>query len=140
MEDVQNRQADVPMPIDSVGIRNLRLPIRLSRRDGGSRHTVAMVELGVELPASFKGTHMSRFVEALQSWDEDLNYAGMKKLLDDAKSSKIQKILDEDEADAQKVGISGTPCFLVNDIVIRGALQEDLFRLALDMALADAQK
>ena len=83
MEDVQNRQADVPMPIDSVGIRNLRLPVRLSRREGGTSHTVAMVELGVELPACFKGTHMSRFVEALQTWDEALNYAGVKKLLDD---------------------------------------------------------
>ena len=83
MEDVQNHKANVAMPIDSVGVRNLRLPIRLSRREGGAGNTVALVELGVELPARFKGTHMSRFVEALEMWNEDLNYASMKKLLQD---------------------------------------------------------
>ena len=83
MEDVQNHRAAVPMPIDSVGVRNIRLPIRLPRREGGIGNTVAQVELGVELPARFKGTHMSRFVEALEGWDDDLNYAGMKTLLQD---------------------------------------------------------
>jgi GTP cyclohydrolase I len=83
MEDIQNSQADVLMPIDSVGIRNLRLPVTLRRREGGASRSVANVELGVELPAHFKGTHMSRFVEALEGWDEELNYAGVKTLLED---------------------------------------------------------
>lgn len=83
MEDVQNRQAEVPMPIDSVGVRNMQLPISVSRREGGPQHTVATVELGVELPAAFKGTHMSRFVEALENWNEDLSYTSMKRLLED---------------------------------------------------------
>ena len=85
MEDVQNRRADVAMPIDSVGVRNLKRPILVSRRSGGPIHTVATVELGVELPASFKGTHMSRFVEALENWNEDLSYKSMKNLLEDIK-------------------------------------------------------
>ena len=83
MEDVQSRQAEVAMPIDCVGVRNLQLPIAVSRRAGGPQHTVATVELGVELPASFKGTHMSRFVEALENWNEDLCYKSMKHLLED---------------------------------------------------------
>lgn len=61
------------------------------------------------------------------------------KLLADAKSSKVQKIIDEDEQDANSLKIEGTPCFLVNDIVIRGALQENLFRAAVDMALAKTE-
>ena len=83
MEDVQNRQADVAMPIDSVGVRNLQLPITVNQRTGGPRHTVATVELGVELPACSKGTHMSRFVEALENWNEELSYKSMKSLLED---------------------------------------------------------
>jgi GTP cyclohydrolase I len=83
MEDVQNLQAEVAMPIDSVGVRNLQLPIRVSQREGGPQHSVATVELGVELPAAFKGTHMSRFVEALENWNEDLSYTSMKRLLED---------------------------------------------------------
>ena len=83
MEDVQNRQAEVAMPIDCVGVRNLQLPLSVSRREGAPQHTVATVELGVELPADFKGTHMSRFVEALEDWNEDLSYTSMKRLLED---------------------------------------------------------
>lgn len=83
MEDVQMRRADVAMPIDSVGVRNLTYPIQVSRRAGGPQHTVATVEFGVDLPASFKGTHMSRFVEALENWNEDLSYPSMKRLLED---------------------------------------------------------
>ena len=71
------------MPIDSVGVRSLQLPIRVSQREGGPQHSVATVELGVELPAAFKGTHMSRFVEALENWNEDLSYISMKRLLED---------------------------------------------------------
>ena len=83
MEDVQNRQAEVAMPIDSVGVRNIQLPISVSQREGGPQHSVATVELGVELPAAFKGTHMSRFVEALENWNEDLSYTSVKRLLED---------------------------------------------------------
>lgn len=83
MEDVQMQKADVALPIDCVGVRNLRYPIQVSQRTGSPQHTVATVEFGVELPASFKGTHMSRFVEALENWNEDLSYKSMKRLLED---------------------------------------------------------
>lgn len=83
MKDVQNTRAEVAIPIDSVGVRNMQLPISVSRREGGPQHTVATVELGVELPAAFKGTHMSRFVEALENWNEDLSYTSTKLLLED---------------------------------------------------------
>jgi GTP cyclohydrolase I len=46
---------------------------------------VALVELGVDLPAEFKGTHMSRFVEALENFNEELSYRSMKNLLEDIK-------------------------------------------------------
>ncbi|MDL2267757.1 GTP cyclohydrolase FolE2 [Desulfovibrio sp. OttesenSCG-928-G15] len=83
MEDVQNRQADIAMPIDNVGVRGIELPITVSRKNGPPCHTVATVELGVELPAEFKGTHMSRFVEALETWNEELSYKSIKNLLQD---------------------------------------------------------
>jgi GTP cyclohydrolase I len=83
MEDVQSSPADVPMPIDSVGVRNLRLPLTVSRREGGPVHTVALLELGVDLPARFKGTHMSRFIEVLENRQEDLSYKSIKRLLEE---------------------------------------------------------
>ena len=41
--------------------------------------------------------------------------------------------------DAQKLGIEGTPYFLVNNLVVRGALPLDLFKSAIDMALKNSK-
>lgn len=85
--DMQNSPANVPMPIDRVGIKDFRLPLVVKDRDKGQQHTVALVDMGVDLPAAFKGTHMSRFVEALEHWrrqsGEELDYASLKRLLED---------------------------------------------------------
>lgn len=64
----------------------------------------------------------------------------MTRLLEAAKSSRVQQIIEEDEQDADALKLEGTPSFLVNNIVIRGALQENLFRAAVDMALREAEK
>ena len=85
MEDVQNRPAKVRLPIDCVGIRGLELPLVVRDRAQGRQHTVAKVDMGVELPSAFKGTHMSRFVEALENWGEEVNYRSIKRLLENVK-------------------------------------------------------
>lgn len=63
----------------------------------------------------------------------------MKRLARDVRSKKVTDILAEDQQDAQKLGVEGTPYFLVNDLVVRGALPLDLFRDAVEMA-RDAKK
>lgn len=83
MEDVQKHPAPVSMPIDRVGVKDLRLPLVVRDRHSGTQHTVARVDLSVDLPAAFKGTHMSRFVEALENWEEELSRASLEKLLSD---------------------------------------------------------
>lgn len=59
----------------------------------------------------------------------------MKRLARDIRSKKVSDILAEDQQDAQKLGVEGTPYFLVNNLVVRGALPLDLFKGAVDMAL-----
>lgn len=81
MEDVQSGRASIALPIDRVGVKDLRLPVIVRDRAQGSQHTVARVDLSVDLPAEFKGTHMSRFVEALEGWSEELDYGSFKRLL-----------------------------------------------------------
>ena len=81
MQDIQNSPASVQIPIDRVGLNNLQLPLVVSDRQNGSQHTVAQVDLGVDLPSDFKGTHMSRFIEALENWNAELNYKSIKNLL-----------------------------------------------------------
>lgn len=81
LADVQSRLPRVPLMIDCVGVRGLRIQLGLRDRARGMQTTVAKVDLGVDLPASRKGTHMSRLVEALENWHEELDYQSMKTLL-----------------------------------------------------------
>ncbi|MDE5832078.1 MAG: thioredoxin domain-containing protein [Desulfovibrio sp.] len=60
-----------------------------------------------------------------------------KKLQKEAQSKKVKEILAQDLEDGQKLGIEGTPYFLVNNLVIRGALPLELFKNAVDMAKAE---
>jgi GTP cyclohydrolase I len=65
VEDVQGRADNRRIAIDRVGIKDIRHPVRLKDRSAGEQHTVATFNMYVNLPHSFKGTHMSRFVEVL---------------------------------------------------------------------------
>ncbi len=64
----------------------------------------------------------------------------MKRLSRDVRGKKVSEILAEDQQDAQKLGVEGTPYFLVNNLVVRGALPLDLFKGAVDMAAKQAKK
>jgi GTP cyclohydrolase I len=65
VEDVQGRADTRRIPIDRVGIKDIRHPVRVKDRSGGEQHTIATFNMYVSLPHNFKGTHMSRFVEVL---------------------------------------------------------------------------
>ena len=65
----------------------------------------------------------------------------MSKLESDVRSNKkIKTLLREDREDADKLNVEGTPCFFVNNIVVRGAQPLEFFRMAVKMALDDAAK
>ena len=58
--------SEVPkLAIDKVGIKAIRHPIQIKERSGRVQHTVATFNMYVGLPHQFKGTHMSRNLEAL---------------------------------------------------------------------------
>jgi GTP cyclohydrolase IB len=67
LTDTQNEKDDRNLPIDRVGVKNLRIPIQAPQQAGGLQNTIATVALSVDLPAELKGTHMSRFVEVLNT-------------------------------------------------------------------------
>ncbi|MBD5642148.1 MAG: thioredoxin domain-containing protein [Desulfovibrio sp.] len=58
----------------------------------------------------------------------------MKKLQKDLQGKRVREILAQDQEDGQKLGVEGTPYFLVNNLVVRGAIPLDLFRSAVEMA------
>lgn len=80
MKDTQSERDYRKIPIDRVGVRGLRFPLRIRDRDNQVQHTIGVVSLAVDLPHHFKGTHMSRFVEVLHAHGAELtvrSIAGM---------------------------------------------------------------
>jgi len=67
MPDVQGLADTRHIAINKVGIKSIRHPVRVRDRATGVQHTIAMFNMYVGLPHNFKGTHMSRFVEILNS-------------------------------------------------------------------------
>src|SRR5450432_3007984 len=65
VEDVQSRADTRQIPINQVGIKDIRHPVKVKDRSTGEQHTVATFNMYVNLPHNFKGTHMSRFVEIM---------------------------------------------------------------------------
>jgi len=65
LKDIQKSIDVRKIPIQKVGIKDLRYPIVVMDRRNKSQHTVATVNMYVDLPHRFKGTHMSRFVELM---------------------------------------------------------------------------
>lgn len=86
MRDVQSGPSGVALAIDRVGVKDVTVPVVLRDRERGRQHTVAKVDLGADLPAHFKGTHMSRFIEVLENVSDDLDYQTLKSLLETVKS------------------------------------------------------
>jgi len=63
MVDIQSERDDRDIPLQKVGIKGLRYPVQVLDRENKVQHTTASVNLYVNLPHHFKGTHMSRFIE-----------------------------------------------------------------------------
>ena len=73
LRDTQNEPDHRNIAIDRVGVKNLRFPMRIRDKAHAEQHTIASVALTVDLPEQFKGTHMSRFVEALNACGSELH-------------------------------------------------------------------
>jgi len=79
--DVQNTPDTRRLPIDKVGIKDIRHPVRVKDRSQGEQHTIANFNMYVELPHNFKGTHMSRFVKILNDHDPEISVESFKHML-----------------------------------------------------------
>lgn len=86
MRDVQNERDYRNIPIDKVGIKNLRYPIKVLDRSNGYQHTVATINMYVDLPHRNKGTHMSRFVEILNQYRLELSLKKISDILAEMKT------------------------------------------------------
>ena len=79
--DVQNSADTRRIPINKVGIKDIRHPVRVKDRSGGEQYTIANFNMYVNLPHNFKGTHMSRFVEILNHHEREISVESFKDML-----------------------------------------------------------
>lgn len=83
MIDIQNQKDHRRINIDKVGVKNIRYPITVLDRSNGVQQTVASVNMYVNLPHRFKGTHMSRFVEVLNEFRGEINIKRFSNILEE---------------------------------------------------------
>ncbi len=81
MPDVQASPDTRQIAINKVGIKAIRHPVKVSDKSGGVQHTVASFNMYVGLPHDFKGTHMSRFVEILNSHEREISVESFEPML-----------------------------------------------------------
>ena len=81
LADVQASPDLREVPIAKVGVQNIRFPIAVRDRRKAAQHTVGSVDMSVDLPSHFKGTHMSRFMEILNSHDGEISVEALPAIL-----------------------------------------------------------
>lgn len=72
LTDVQKTRDRRNIPINKVGVKDISYPIVVMDKNRTLQHTVARVNMYVDLPHHFKGTHMSRFIEILNTYREKI--------------------------------------------------------------------
>jgi len=111
MEDVQGRADTRRIPINRVGIKEVRHPVRVKDRAVGEQHTIASFNMYVSLPHDFKGTHMSRFVEILHEHEREISV--------DSFRAMLEEMTERLEADAGHLEMS-FPFFVMKKAPVSG--------------------
>lgn len=68
MIDVQNLEDNRNLEINKVGVKNVQFPLIIADKTQEKQHIIANINMYVNLPKHFKGTHMSRFIELLNEY------------------------------------------------------------------------
>ncbi len=81
MPDLQQSRDHRKIAIDKVGVKDIRYPIVVQDKHRERQYTVAKVNMYVDLPEHFKGTHMSRFIEVLNLYHGQISVENLETIL-----------------------------------------------------------
>jgi len=87
LKDIQAETDDRNIPINQVGVKDISYPVIILDREEGEQHTVAKVNMYVDLPHNFRGTHMSRFIEILNRYRGGISTKKIHEILRDMRES-----------------------------------------------------
>jgi GTP cyclohydrolase I len=81
--DIQSQKDDRNIDIQKVGVKGIKYPIIVLDKLNGTQHVNATVNMYVDLPHHFKGTHMSRFIEILNDHRGQINIKTFQQILEE---------------------------------------------------------
>jgi GTP cyclohydrolase I len=85
MKDIQNLHDSRRINIRKVGVKSITYPIIVLDKESKTQQTLARMNMYVNLPHRFKGTHMSRFVEILNQFHGQFNLKTFHLILEEMK-------------------------------------------------------
>jgi len=87
MRDVQSEKDFREIPLQKVGIKDLLYPIKVLDRENKYQSTIAKINMYVDLPKEFRGTHMSRFIEVLERHKNTMAIHNIEKILEEIRET-----------------------------------------------------
>jgi len=87
ISDIQSLKDHRNIEINKVGVKSIRYPITVLDKKNGTQHTIATINMYVNLPHHFKGTHMSRFIEILNRYRQGINITNISTIMNDMRKS-----------------------------------------------------
>ncbi|MFN4200778.1 GTP cyclohydrolase FolE2 [Fervidobacterium gondwanense] len=88
LKDVQSQHDSRNVYLRRVGVKGVRYPVVVLDKTNGSQSTVATVNMYVDLPKRYRGTHMSRFIEVLNEYHLEINPRRIREIL-----SRLKEVL-----------------------------------------------
>lgn len=137
--DVQSTPDIRQLPIDKVGIKAIRHPVRVADRSGGVQHTIATFNMYVHLPHRFKGTHMSRFVEILNGHEREISVESFETMLRemvrrlDAEAGHIE--MNFPYFITKSAPVSGVKSVLDYDVTFMGDIDDREYRFTMKVVV-----
>ncbi len=86
MIDIQSTPDTRAVPLQKVGVKNVKYPIQVLDKSRKKQNTTGTVNLFVNLPHNFKGTHMSRFIEVFHKHHNDISMNNFLEMLEEIRS------------------------------------------------------
>ena len=134
LPDIQKTRDDRGISIDRVGVENVDFQLNILGKDGSRTAVQTKVDMFCSLRHSAKGCNMSRFLEVLMAWkDEVLTDAGINNLL-----KNLQEKMGPDAVDAYikikfkyflpKISpVSKEKSFMAYDCIFTGMVKNNRF-------------
>ena len=138
MKDIQSQFDHRRINIKKVGVKDISYPITVLDKAKKVQRTVATVNMYVNLPHRFKGTHMSRFIEILNRFHGEIDLKSFHCILEEMKTRleaeaahieiEFPYFLEKSRRDASVAGIGEYTCRM------HGSLAEE-YDLALEVTV-----